>query len=352
MSNRFISDLEYQRRLGPLVFDEIHKVITDSGYREAFKNFSALHTVKAVVFGLTGSLPPALYPVLCEFTAMTWKILRTSSVRKELKYQVVSVTEKDMNSSILAHLQKSVTSYSTEDRGIVFCRSKSQVDSLAALFNVEPYYAVHEDEEGLRKNQETKDRWLSGETKVMVSTSILGCGMDYAHIRDVVHRDPSFTMMDQYQEDSRGGRDGLESRATTFIVQGKKYRVPDSPYNLGTQLLYDSLNDIHQCQRIAPTQYLDGKARQCVTIPGAVFCDYCENCVASSLPEFPPPVQQPSSISSFPPPRRTPDLFDRSPRVDLRNLLWSNSKKTHSLDFTSSGSSKKMKLTHTTTPHM
>ena len=71
------------------MFDEIHKMITDADYRAAFQNFHALHRVKAVLFGLTGSLPPILYPVLCELTAMTWKVLQTSSCRKELKYQVI-----------------------------------------------------------------------------------------------------------------------------------------------------------------------------------------------------------------------------------------------------------------------
>lgn len=87
--NRFLSDLEHQGRLGPIIFDEIHKIITDSDYRDAFKNFQNLLKVKAVVFGLTGSLPPSLYSVLCEMTTMRWKVIRTPSSRKELKYQVL-----------------------------------------------------------------------------------------------------------------------------------------------------------------------------------------------------------------------------------------------------------------------
>jgi len=86
---RFFSELEHHHRLGPLVFDEIHKMITDSENHDAFKNFHALNTVKAVILGLSASLPPVLYPVLCELTGMTWQVLRTSSARKELKYQTI-----------------------------------------------------------------------------------------------------------------------------------------------------------------------------------------------------------------------------------------------------------------------
>ncbi|KAF8810835.1 P-loop containing nucleoside triphosphate hydrolase protein, partial [Phlegmacium glaucopus] len=256
---KFILELEHRRQLGPIVFDEIHKVITDSDYRDAFQNFYSLHNVKAVLFGLTGSLPPDLYLVLCQLTAMPWKVLRTSSSRKELRYQVVVKvkTEREMDDAIVAHLHTAISLYRREDRAIIFTRSKNQAAALAQLFKVNPYYAV-QDQAMLERNKDTMTKWLSGENKVMVSTSILGCGIDYAHIQDVVHREPSFSMIDQYQEDSRGGRDGLECRATTFVVDQKKYQVPKQLYDVGTKLLLESMNDTVNCQRIAPTLYLDG----------------------------------------------------------------------------------------------
>jgi superfamily II DNA helicase RecQ len=246
---RFLSDLEYQGKLGPVVFDEIHKVITDSDYRDAFKNYHTVHSVKAVVFGLTGSLPPSLYPVLCELTAMNWKVIRTPSSRKELKYQVVQIkSESDMDTAIINHLNHAVSTYRPEDRAIVFCRSKNHVTALADLFKTHPYYSPGDNEYLLQKNKEAMVRWIAGDCRVMTSTSILGCGIDYPNIRDVVHRDPSFTMLDQYQEDSRGGRDGLECRATTFVVEKKRYPIPKQPSDLGTQTLYDMINDATQCR--------------------------------------------------------------------------------------------------------
>lgn len=355
---RFMSGLEYHHRLGSLVFDEIHKVITDSDYRDAFKNFQSLHTVKAVIFGLTGSLPPALYPALCQLTAMTWKVIRTPSSRKELKYKVVRVnSDKEMDRSIVDHLHDAMTSYKSDDRAIVFCRSKKQVSNLAELFKVHPYYAVGDDQDGLKKNKEAMIKWVSGENKVMTSTSILGCGFDYGHIRDVVHRDPSFTMLDQYQEDSRGGRDGSECRATTFVVDKKKYPGPTVPYDLGSKALFESMNDTVRCQRMAPTLYLDGKAVQCISLPGASFCDNCDKAMESfsttNLPprsHYPPtgPVAySPPATTSVPsPPRREPDLFDPSPRVDLRDSLLPVKRKSKSSESFSSAfsSSKRVKV--------
>ena len=223
-------DLENMGRLGPLVFDEVHKLLTDSTYRTAFEHFHVLNKLKTVIFGLTGTLPPHLYAAFCEFTQMTWKIIRTPTWRKELKYDVVKIAkENQMNDMIYTHLQKHLQTYRAEDRAIIFCRDKRHVCEIAALFNVKPFYAPGvDDNEMVTQNEETMKGWLAGKNKVMVSTSYLGCGLDCAHIRDVIHRDPSYTMIDQDQEDGRGGRDGLETRATIFVVKSNPYKIPST----------------------------------------------------------------------------------------------------------------------------
>ena len=215
-----------------------------------------------------------------------------------------------MDSSIATYLQDRVLTYKEKDRAIVFCRSIQNVTSLAKLLKVHPFSSPGDDEKKLEKNREAMVKWISGENNVMTSTSILGCGIDYPHIRDVIHRDPSFTMIDQYQEDSRGGRDGVECRATTFVVDKKHYKVPsDKEHDMGTQALYDSMYELHQCRRIAPGLYFDGRAIQCINIVGAVFCDFCEKASKSIAPAS---KARPTSLTShiFPPPRRSTDIFD------------------------------------------
>jgi superfamily II DNA helicase RecQ len=261
---------------------------------------------------------------------MKWKVIRTGSSRKELKYQVVTVkSDKDMDAAIVQDVHKAILSYRPEDRAIVFCRSRSDVSTLAGLFKTHPYYAPGDNETLLEKNKEAMVKWISGDSKVMTSTSILGCGIDYAHIRDVVHWDPSYSMLDHYQEDSRGGRDGLECRATTFIVQSKKYQVPcDQVYDLGSQALYNSMYETNRCRRMASSLYLDGQAIQCVMLPGASFCDVCEEAAKEIIPALP----RPSVPSTFSPPKRSFDLFDASPRINLHDHLRNLKRKRSSLD--------------------
>ena len=176
---------------------------------------------------------------------------------------------------------------------MVFCCTKEQARNLAQSFEVQPYHAANLEEEEY-KNIETLGKWRAGSNIVMVSTSILGCGLDYSHVHDVVHRGPSYTMMDHYQEDSRGGRDGLECVATTFFVPNQKYSMPTSRYDLGTKALYDSLYKDVKCLRLATTLYLDGQAVQCISIPGASFCANCESqCGIIAPPLLLPRVSSP-----------------------------------------------------------
>ena len=366
--------MDNHHRLGPVVFDEIHKLITDINYRNAFKNFHVLHRVKATLFALTGTFPQHLYPVLCQLTQMTWKVIRTPSWRRELKYKVVKVArEKDMDPAILAHFKQVLPTYRPEDRGIIFCRSKSEAQTLAALLKVQPYHGHQDDDvQMVARNVETMNSWLAGENTVMVSTTILGCGMDYAHIRDVVHRGPSYSIMDQHQEDSRGGRDKLECRAITFIVENKKYPVSNSEYDLGSQKLNESLQNPTICQRTTPSLFLDGVPIQCITLPRAVFCQTCEDdlksCCSANIPLR--VNQEPNANRTIPirqrtkphlPPSRNDDLFyEPGPRVDLSQkirptksigVVIQSSSQTISVS-SSSSSRKKRKLTHETMPDM
>lgn len=75
----YLKDLEHTDRLNIIVFDEIHKVLTDKEYRDPFKKFPVLNFVKTILVGLTGSLPPQLLDAFTQATKTTWKVIRTPS---------------------------------------------------------------------------------------------------------------------------------------------------------------------------------------------------------------------------------------------------------------------------------
>lgn len=107
------------------------------------------------------------------------------------------------------------STYSHEDRAMIFCRSHDAVKKLAEALGL-PAYTSRTAE----TNVHTMKVWLDGRENVMVCTSILGCGLDYPSVRDVIHLDVAHSMLDQHQQESRGGRDGRPCNATTYVPLG------------------------------------------------------------------------------------------------------------------------------------
>jgi len=126
----------------------------------------------------------------------------------------------------------------------------------------------------------------------MSATSSLGCGFDYPHIRDVVHCDLAHSVIDQYQEDSQGGRDGEACNATTFLLANRTCPPDDSLFRIGVDEVYTWSKTRDQCHYIIPSLFLDGVVITCMLLPGAELCDYCK-----SMLEKPPP-SRPYSLPS------------------------------------------------------
>ncbi|KJA29081.1 hypothetical protein HYPSUDRAFT_113902, partial [Hypholoma sublateritium FD-334 SS-4] len=90
-----------------------------------------------------------------------------------------------------------------EDRLMVFCRSHGNVEEMTNTLGFAGFTACNVD-----TNADTMHDWRSGGQQVMVSMSILGCGLDYPHVRHVIHNNIAYTMIDQHQQESRAGQDG------------------------------------------------------------------------------------------------------------------------------------------------
>jgi ATP-dependent DNA helicase RecQ len=108
-----------------------------------------------------------------------------------------------------------------DESGIIYCLSRSSVDSLAANLRDEGFSALSY-HAGLERDRrsEHQELFLTDEVKIIVATIAFGMGIDKSNVRFVVHMDLPKNIESYYQETGRAGRDGLPSEALLFFTWG------------------------------------------------------------------------------------------------------------------------------------
>lgn len=98
--------------------------------------------------------------------------------------------------------------------GVVYARNRKKTQELARLLtqkgiSADFYHA------GLAAEirSQKQEAWISGKTRIMVSTNAFGMGIDKPDVRVVIHMDLPDSLEAYFQEAGRGGRDGKKAFA-------------------------------------------------------------------------------------------------------------------------------------------
>ncbi len=222
-------------------------------------------------------------------------------------------------SQLLDYLEKR-----KDESGIIYCLSRSSVDSLAADLRDEGFsalaYHAGMDKRTRDKHQES---FLKDETKIIVATIAFGMGIDKSNVRFVVHMDLPKNIESYYQETGRAGRDGLRSDALLFfswadVIKLKGFaevegNAKQSEIMLRKLDLMGKFGDLKTCRRKFLLNYFSEEL--------AENCGNCDNCT-TTFERFDGTVIAQKALSAV---YRTGQRFGLSYLVDL--LRGSNSAK-------------------------
>lgn len=184
------------------------------------------------------------------------KVISKGFSRPNLKWWVIQTEDK--RSKMLASVKKA----SKEGNGLIYGGTRKNCEYLASTFSAqgikaEAYHAGIDPED----RKAIQQRWITGETPLVVATNAFGMGIDKPDCRYVFHEEMPYSLEAYYQEAGRAGRDGAESFPILF------YR--DSDYNKARSRIQENYPTYDELQRVY-----------------VALCDYLGLAVGSEMEEM------------------------------------------------------------------
>jgi superfamily II DNA helicase RecQ len=281
-----------QRRIGRIVVDEAHSILSDNQFRSGFTLLmSILLRCTAPLVFMTGTLPISLQDELLREIkgASSVCLIRVPTDRPNIAYNVLP---KPLNMNMFcAHVRRTIIPTLVqypERRVIIFCRYVADCESLSEQLGAFLYHG----KASATSKEAALGIWLqrvpldtpskvcvdtcygievyadmeSPLQCIMVATSALSMGIDHPHVYHVLFYREPFTLIDYIQQAGRAGRDN-KHRAIVEInpSQGLKDVEPE---------LLEFIQTLG-CRRNVLQKHMDDIPSSCHGIPNAELCDRC-----------------------------------------------------------------------------
>ena len=255
---------------------------------------------------MTATCPPTLTSELLSTLAIhQCRVIRAPTDRPEISYNVemcrsVAEAKQKLVKAVKDQLERSPPSF----RGIVYCRGRKSTDELAELIGCDPFHSNRPEAE----RKASYANWIAGQNKFIVSTSLLGCGIDVEGIETVFHFLTPWSVMDYVQESRRAGRGGAWSESWVFASMAE-FELEEPPKDLfGYSIMKKWVREVSVCRRVALSSFLDGRVTTCILLRNANLCDICKK-----LKEEPHPRSPVESTSIIIPPTCIPKISPLPP---------------------------------------
>ena len=172
-------------------------------------------------------------PILALTATATRKVV--DDIQEKLEFRKINLLQKSFRRENLIYLVRDKedkmgyltdTIRKSKGTGIVYVRSRKKTREIAQMLQQQKISAdfYHA---GLATDMRSQkqDKWMSGESRVIVATNAFGMGIDKPDVRFVIHIDLPDSLEAYFQEAGRAGRDGQKSVAVLLYNNTDKRRL-------------------------------------------------------------------------------------------------------------------------------
>ncbi|TFK64919.1 P-loop containing nucleoside triphosphate hydrolase protein, partial [Pluteus cervinus] len=250
------------KRVRRIVFDEAHQIITEADFREEFSQIRELAGYAVQKIYLTATLPPSDFTSFCNAIgyAHCLRLHRMCSDRPNIAYHFTSPTKNGGESKLLDEVEILAKVLSagmkTDERGIIFVRSRDVADELSAKLKHGRYHAGM----GGESRQTEQDKWARGGHQWMVATSGFLHGIDIPSVRYAIFAGKPFKYSDLVQGGGRLARGGGFGDVVVFHEGKRGYKAGEPSHHVDE---LEGLLNSNQCLRSAMTHLMDGEGVMC-----------------------------------------------------------------------------------------
>ncbi|KFZ59561.1 hypothetical protein N338_06023, partial [Podiceps cristatus] len=294
-SGRLMSALEnlYNRKLlARFVIDEAHCVSQwGHDFRQDYKRLNMLrkkfHSVPMMALTATAN-PRVQKDIQNQLEMLKPQVFTMSFNRHNLKYDVLPKKPKKVAMDCLEWIKK----YHPHDSGIIYCLSRHECDTTAAILQKEGLAALAYHAGLTDANRDlVQKKWINQEgCQVICATIAFGMGIDKPDVRYVIHASLPKSIEGYYQESGRAGRDGEMSHCLLFysysdVTRLRRLILMEKDGNSHSrQTHFNNLYSmVHYCENVVDCRRIQLLAYFGETNFNPTFCKdhpevICDNC--------------------------------------------------------------------------